>query len=99
MWEPQAKLQEYLEHRAERERNLLIALGEGRRSARELLERVWPEVPQVLHGAARVTLAAHLDKLEQEGRLPQGVERPSAQGTGVAASRGAEPPSGRARRP
>jgi len=114
VWEPQAKLQEYLEHRAERERNLLIALGEGRRSARELLERVWPEVPQVLHGAARVTLAAHLDKLEQEGRLPQGVERtssqgmggpatqgverPSSQGMGGPATQGVERPSGRARR-
>jgi hypothetical protein len=30
----------------------------------------------VLRPAAAVTLAAHLDKLEEEGRLPEGVERP-----------------------
>jgi hypothetical protein len=30
----------------------------------------------VLRPAAAVTLAAHLDKLEEEGRLPGGVERP-----------------------
>ena len=31
---------------------------------------------QTLRVAAAVTLAAHLDKLEEEGRLPSGVERP-----------------------
>jgi Beta-lactamase associated winged helix domain len=40
---------------------------------------VWPEVPGALRGAARVTLEAHLDKLEGEGRLPAGVERPSVE--------------------
>jgi hypothetical protein len=29
-----------------------------------------------LRPAAAVTLAAHLDKLDDEGRLPSGVERP-----------------------
>ncbi len=82
VWDARGKLREYLEHRAERERGLLRALDEGHRSVRELLEEVWPEVPQVLRGAAGATLAAHLDKLEQEGRLPQGVERPSSGATG-----------------
>jgi glyoxylase-like metal-dependent hydrolase (beta-lactamase superfamily II) len=82
VWDAQAKLAEYLEHRAERERRLKAALAEGRRSARELLEQAWGEVPEVLRPAAQATLAAHLDKLEQEGTLPQGVERPSAWGTG-----------------
>jgi hypothetical protein len=31
----------------------------------------------MLRPAAAVTLAAHLDKLEEEGRLPVGVERPA----------------------
>jgi hypothetical protein len=30
----------------------------------------------VLRPAAAATLAAHLDKLAEEGRLPEGVERP-----------------------
>jgi glyoxylase-like metal-dependent hydrolase (beta-lactamase superfamily II) len=74
--DPARKLDEYLEHRRERERNLIAALAAGRRSAAELLDAVWSDVPAPLRGAAGATLAAHLDKLEQEQRLPAGVERP-----------------------
>jgi glyoxylase-like metal-dependent hydrolase (beta-lactamase superfamily II) len=49
----------------------------GQRSVEELLDEVWSEVPLGLRPAATVTLAAHLDKLEGEGRLPPGVERPA----------------------
>jgi hypothetical protein len=42
----------------------------------ELLDRAWADVPAALRPAAAVTLAAHLDKLQAEGRLPDGVERP-----------------------
>jgi len=72
-----AKLREYIEHRAERERRLKLALEEGRRSVEELLDSAWSEVPAVLRPAARATLASHLDKLALEGELPAGVERPS----------------------
>jgi hypothetical protein len=41
---------------------------------------VWDDVPSVLRPAAAWTLAAHLDKLEEEGRLPVGVERPPKPG-------------------
>jgi hypothetical protein len=42
----------------------------------ELLDRAWDDAPPALRPAAAVTLAAHLDKLAEEGRLPEGVERP-----------------------
>jgi glyoxylase-like metal-dependent hydrolase (beta-lactamase superfamily II) len=74
--DPLAKLDGYIAHRREREQRLLLALGEGRRSVAELLDSAWSEVPSVLLPAAAATLAAHLDKLEDEGRLPAGVERP-----------------------
>jgi glyoxylase-like metal-dependent hydrolase (beta-lactamase superfamily II) len=74
--DPYAKLDQYREHRLDRERRLLLALGEGRRSVEALLDAAWAEVPAGLRPAAAVTLAAHLDKLEDEGRLPDGVERP-----------------------
>ena len=74
-WDPDAKLEEYIHHRLERERRLLAALAEGRRTVDELLDAAWSEVPRELRGAAAVTLAAHLDKLEHEGALPAGVER------------------------
>ncbi len=42
----------------------------------ELLDDAWSDVPAQLRPAAAVTLAAHLDKLAAEGRLPDGVQRP-----------------------
>jgi glyoxylase-like metal-dependent hydrolase (beta-lactamase superfamily II) len=75
--DPAAKLDQYVEHRLEREQRLLAALDAGRRSVDELLDDAWPDAPAILRPAAAVTLAAHLDKLEEEGRLPEGVERPS----------------------
>ena len=74
--EAAAKLDEYLAHRLDRERRLLEALDDGLRGTEELLERVWSDAPSTLRRAAAITLAAHLDKLDEEGRLPAGVERP-----------------------
>jgi glyoxylase-like metal-dependent hydrolase (beta-lactamase superfamily II) len=74
--DPHAKIGEYLEHRRDRERRVIAALDDGKRSVDELLDEVWDDAPAVLRPAAAVTLAAHLDKLEEEGRLPDGVERP-----------------------
>ena len=71
-----AKLDEYVSHRLERERRLVEALDQGARSVDALLDQVWDDAPRQLRGAATWTLAAHLDKLEQEGRLVAGVERP-----------------------
>ncbi len=75
-----AKLSQYIAHRLDRERRLLIALDGGARSVNELLDAVWDDAPAALRPAAAVTLAAHLDKLDDEGRLPDGVERPSGWG-------------------
>ena len=77
-----AKLDEYVAHRLDRERRLEAALADGLRSADELLDRVWSDAPAALRGAATVTLAPHLDKLAEEGRLPDGVERPQLSGYG-----------------
>jgi glyoxylase-like metal-dependent hydrolase (beta-lactamase superfamily II) len=74
--DPEAKLDEYVAHRLQRERLLLDALGRGLRTVDELLADAWPDAPPQLRAAAAVTLAAHLDKLDEEGRLPAGVERP-----------------------
>jgi len=76
VWDAQARLEEYVSHRLDREHSLIIALGEGRRTIEELLDAVWPEVSETLRPLATATLAAHLDKLEDEQILPDGVERP-----------------------
>ena len=75
--DPAAKLDEYISHRLDRERRVVAALDSGKRSVDELLDEVWDDAPPQLRMAATVTLAAHLDKLADEGRLPDGVERPA----------------------
>jgi glyoxylase-like metal-dependent hydrolase (beta-lactamase superfamily II) len=76
VWDAHAKLGDYLDHRIDREHSLILALGEGRRTIRGLLDSVWPEVPEELRPLATATLAAYLDKFEDEHVLPAGVERP-----------------------
>jgi glyoxylase-like metal-dependent hydrolase (beta-lactamase superfamily II) len=75
--DPQAKLDQYISHRLDRERRLIDALHSGKLTVDELLDEVWADAPAHLRAAATVTLAAHLDKLDDEGRLPDGVERPT----------------------
>jgi glyoxylase-like metal-dependent hydrolase (beta-lactamase superfamily II) len=74
--DPVALIDGYLAHRADRERRLLAALDDGLRGIDELLDRAWSDAPASLRLAATATLMAHLDKLDEEGRLPGGVERP-----------------------
>jgi len=71
--EPQAKIAEYLEHREMRERRLLEALAAGERSRLTLLADVWSDVPAPLLPMAAMAMEAHLEKLEEEGRLPEDV--------------------------
>ena len=78
--DPATKLDQYVAHRLDRERRLVAALGDGLRGVDELLDRVWDDAPAQLRPAAAVTLAAHLDKLADEGRLPEGVSRPEFPG-------------------
>jgi glyoxylase-like metal-dependent hydrolase (beta-lactamase superfamily II) len=74
--DPAALLDRYLAHRRDRERRLVAALDAGLRGVDELLDRVWDDAPASLRLAAAATLAAHLGKLDEEGLLPDGVERP-----------------------
>jgi glyoxylase-like metal-dependent hydrolase (beta-lactamase superfamily II) len=66
---PDAKLEEYVAHRLERERRIVAALDAGLRDEDELVAAAWDEVPEGLRLPARWTLQAHLDKLRAEGRL------------------------------
>lgn len=74
--DPAAKLDEYVAHRLDRERRLVEGLAAGARTVPEMLDAAWNDVPEQLRPAATITLAAHLDKLQAEGRLPSDVERP-----------------------
>jgi glyoxylase-like metal-dependent hydrolase (beta-lactamase superfamily II) len=79
VWEPRAKLEEYLAHRLERERLVVEALSEGAATRDEVLDRAWRdadfEAAPYLRFAARLTLDSHLDKLSAEGRLRDEISR------------------------
>jgi glyoxylase-like metal-dependent hydrolase (beta-lactamase superfamily II) len=74
--DPQAKIDEYLAHRDEREARLVRALDAGERSRARLLVSVWDDVPEILRPAAAIAMEAHLEKLEAEGRLDAAELRP-----------------------
>jgi glyoxylase-like metal-dependent hydrolase (beta-lactamase superfamily II) len=64
------KLDEYLAHRAQRERQVLAALAAGRHTAEEMVGEIYQdEIPEGMHAAAARSILAHLLKLEREGRL------------------------------
>ncbi len=68
--DPQGKIAEYMAHRQEREDRLVAALDRGVRSRAALLAEVWDDVPEKLRMPAGIAMEAHLEKLEDEGRVP-----------------------------
>jgi glyoxylase-like metal-dependent hydrolase (beta-lactamase superfamily II) len=73
--DPAAKIAEYLEHRLQRERDLLAALEAGERSRERLLDAAWSDVAAEMRPAAAIAMQAHLEKLAHEGRIPRDPDR------------------------
>ena len=67
--DPQAKVDEYIRHREEREARLVAELDKGVRSRIALLDAVWDDVPAELRPAAAYAMQAHVEKLVAEDRL------------------------------
>ena len=67
--DPPAKITEYIEHRHMRERQVLDALHAGARTIREMVARIYADVPRGLHPLAEETVWNHLVKLEGERRV------------------------------
>lgn len=69
----QAKIQEYLDHRMLRERQILEALGAGVRTIPEMVKVIYADVSPALHAAAAMSVHSHLRKLKQDGRVGEEV--------------------------
>jgi glyoxylase-like metal-dependent hydrolase (beta-lactamase superfamily II) len=67
--DPAAKLDQYLAHRADRERKLLAALEAGAQTEDEILDAAWDDAPAAVRQFAALSMRAHLEKLRDEGRL------------------------------
>jgi glyoxylase-like metal-dependent hydrolase (beta-lactamase superfamily II) len=69
--EPKPFVRALLEHRAEREQQILSCLREGIRSISGIVARLYADVDNRLHPAAARTVLAHLIQLENEGGVQQ----------------------------
>ncbi len=66
--DPKPFLQAYVDHRLEREAQILACIRDGVSTIPEMVARMYVEVDKLLHLAARSVLA-HLIQLEQKGRV------------------------------
>jgi glyoxylase-like metal-dependent hydrolase (beta-lactamase superfamily II) len=64
-----AKIQEYLEHRVEREEKILAAWKRGHREPFAIVKEVYTDVAPMMHALAERSVIAHLEKLKEESRL------------------------------
>ena len=67
--DPQAKIAEYIEHRGMRERQVLDTLRAGAATVREMVARIYADVPKALHRLAEESVWNHMVKLEVENRV------------------------------
>ena len=67
--EGRQKVLAYIEHRRERERQIVRALQAGCHTVPALVQKIYAAYPQHLHAAAAQSVRAHLDKLIDEGRV------------------------------
>jgi len=67
--DPKPFLAAYLEHRLDRERQILACIREGLPTIPQMVARMYADVDKRLHPAASRSVLAHLIQLEQEGRV------------------------------
>jgi len=64
---PYYKIDEYISHRLERERNILAAVRQGATDPKEIVSRVYSDVSPNLYALAERSVHAHIQKLENDG--------------------------------
>ena len=67
--QPNTKLQELIDHRHEREAQILRLASEGKDTVSAIVKAIYPELDMRLYGMATSQVRSHLSKLEREGRV------------------------------
>jgi glyoxylase-like metal-dependent hydrolase (beta-lactamase superfamily II) len=67
--DPKPFLAAYLEHRLEREAQIIACIRDGLATIPDMVARMYADVDKRLHPAASRSVLAHLIQLEQEGRV------------------------------
>ena len=73
--EPRRRVEELIQHRLEREEQVIDGLRQGKATVKELATEIYPELAGFLYELAKGQVYAHLIKLEREGKA-------SSQGSG-----------------
>jgi glyoxylase-like metal-dependent hydrolase (beta-lactamase superfamily II) len=73
--DPVSLIDEYLEHRAQREEQVIAALVDGAKTPGAIVPRIYAELSPALLAAAADSVLAHLVKLQDEGRAEVWEER------------------------
>jgi len=73
--DPQAVLRSYIQHRMDREQQVVDALRGGHSTVQAIAESIYDGLEPALMPAARENVRAHLEKLKAEGRASQANDR------------------------
>lgn len=68
------RIEEYIEHRLMRERQILEALGDGLKTIPDMVSRIYADVSPKLHKVAAMSVESHLRKLARDGRVREHIE-------------------------
>jgi glyoxylase-like metal-dependent hydrolase (beta-lactamase superfamily II) len=71
---PEELIADYIDHRLERERQIVAALESGASTLGSIVLDVYHDVDPALHPAAAMSVTAHLDKLAREGVVAFGAD-------------------------
>ena len=63
------RIEEYIAHRHDREAQIVNAVASGASLIPQIVKAVYTDVPEAMHQLAELSVLAHLEKLEGEGRV------------------------------
>ncbi len=63
------RIEEYIAHRRDREEQIVGAMQAGASAIPQIVKSVYTDVPEDMHQLAELSVLAHLEKLEGEGRV------------------------------
>jgi endoribonuclease LACTB2 len=66
---PYQKIDQYISHRLERERNILEAVQSGITDPKEIVAQIYTDVSPKAHAMAERAVLAHLQKLREDGKV------------------------------
>ncbi len=69
IYDAKAKIEEYISHRLEREKQILEAIESGAKTAEEIAAKIYQDLKPELFPLAIKSVSAHLEKLEMEEKI------------------------------